>query len=190
MTAVVAAGPAPTTSGGFGVVEVDQAAGWDADRAVTELYSAHYRPLVRLAALLLHDPAEAEEVTQDAFVALHRRWRRLRDPGAALPYLRASVVNGARSRLRHRAVVQRHLQAVPTHEPSAEQQVLAGLDRRAVVEALRALPARQREALVLRYWAGLSEAEIAEAMGVARGSVKSHASRGMTALRTTLERRP
>ena len=165
------------------------AAAWDADRAVTELYSAHYRSLVRLAALLLHDPTEAEEVAQDAFVALHGRWRRLRDPGAALPYLRASVVNGARSRLRHRAVVRRHLQAVPPDEPSAEHHVLARLDRRAVIDALRALPARQREALVLRYWAGLSEAEIAEAMGVARGSVKSHASRGLAALRTTLEHR-
>ena len=168
----------------------EDSATWGADRAVTELYSAHYRGLVRLAALLLRDPAEAEEVAQDAFVAMHRRWGRLRDPAAAVPYLRASVVNGARSRLRHRSVARRHLQAVPADEPSAEQQVLAGLDRLAVVEALRTLPARQREALVLRYWAGLSEAEIAETMGVARGSVKSHASRGLAALRTTLERRP
>lgn len=162
---------------------------WDADEAVTQLYATHYRPLVRLAALLLRDTATAEEVVQDAFVAMHGRWRRLRDPDKALAYLRQSVVNGARSSLRHRGVVQRYLprQAMPEFGPSAEHGAMDLLDRNTVVAALRLLPTRQREALVLRYYGDLSEADIATAMGISRGAVKSHASRGMAALRTTLE---
>ena len=84
---------------------------WDADDALGHLYAAHWRSLVRLAALLVRDTGTAEEVVQDAFVAMHRRWRRLRDPDKALAYLRQAVVNGARSTLRHRAVVQRHAHA-------------------------------------------------------------------------------
>lgn len=162
---------------------------WDADDAVTQLYAAHYRSLVRLAALLLRDTGAAEEVVQDAFVAMHGRWRRLRDPDKALAYLRQSVVNGARSTLRHRGVVQRYLprQAMPEFAASAEHGAMDRLDHDAVVTALRLLPPRQREALVLRYYGDLSEADIAAAMGISRGAVKSHASRGMAALRTTLE---
>ncbi|HKT02502.1 MAG TPA: sigma factor, partial [Rugosimonospora sp.] len=68
--------------------------GWDADEAVTRLFGAHYRPLVRLAALLVADRAVAEELVQDAYVRLHQRWRRLREPDQALAYLRTSVLNG------------------------------------------------------------------------------------------------
>jgi RNA polymerase sigma-70 factor (sigma-E family) len=162
---------------------------WAADEAVTRLYTAHYRGLVRLSTLLLGETASAEEVVQDAFVAMHRSWRRLRDTDKALAYLRRTVVNSSRSRLRHRRVADRYLatQAGPATAPSAEHGALDRLDYAAVVAALRELPSRQRETLVLRYYGDLSEADIATAMGISRGAVKSHASRGMAALRTTLE---
>ena len=160
---------------------------WNADRAVTELYSEHYRALVRLAAMLVRDTQTAEEVVQDSFVAMHDGWQRLRDGEKALAYLRQAVVNRSRSVLRHRTVVDKNLQKAPPDMPSAEHGALVLLERHAVVAALRDLPDRQREAIVLRYYAGLSEAEIAAAMGISRGAVKSHTSRAMAALRTTLE---
>jgi RNA polymerase sigma-70 factor (sigma-E family) len=161
--------------------------GWSADRAVTELYSVHYRALVRLAALLVRDTPTAEEVVQDAFVAMHGGWQRLRDAENALAYLRQAVVNRSRSVLRHRTVVDKNLQKAPPDMPSAEHGALVQLERSAVVDALRKLPARQREALVLRYYADFSEAEIASAMKISRGAVKSHTARGMAALRAELE---
>ncbi|GII89966.1 RNA polymerase sigma factor [Sinosporangium siamense] len=161
--------------------------GWDADMAVTALYSAHYRSLVRLAVLLVRDMATAEEVVQDAFVAIHGAWRRLRDPDKALAYLRQSVVNRSRSVLRHRAVVEKYAPKGLPDAPSAEHGAIGELERGAVIEALRNLPTRQREALVLRYYGDLSEAEIAHAMGISKGAVKSHTARGMAALRNVLE---
>src|ERR1700761_8469064 len=113
--------------------------------------------------------------------------RGLRDAEKALAYLRQAVVNRSRSVLRHRTVVDKNLQKAPPDMPSAEHGALVLLERSAVVAALRGLPDRQREAIVLRYYADLSEAEIATAMGISRGAVKSHTARGMTALRTALE---
>jgi RNA polymerase sigma-70 factor (sigma-E family) len=168
----------------LGAVSAD----WDADRAVTVLYAAHYRSLVRLAALLLRDTATAEEVVQDSFVAMHDGWRRLRDNDKALSYLRQSVVNRARSVLRHRVVVDRNAPKPPPDMPSAEQGAITLLERSAVVTALRTLPARQRETLVLRFYGDLSEAQIAAAMGISKGAVKSHTARAMSALRSVLER--
>ena len=126
---------------------------WSADRAVTELYSLHYRALVRLAALLVRDTPTAEEVVQDSFVAMHGGWQRLRDTDKALAYLRQAVVNRSRSVLRHRTVVDRYLQKAPPDMPSAEHGALVLLERHAVVAALRGLPERQRQAIVLRYYA-------------------------------------
>jgi RNA polymerase sigma-70 factor (sigma-E family) len=160
---------------------------WDADEAVTQLYAAQYRSLVRLAALLLRDVGVAEEVVQDSFVAMHGSWRRLRDPDRALAYLRQSVVNRSRSALRHRSVEQRHAPAPMPDHASAEQGALESLERDDVIRALHGLPRRQREVLVLRYYVDLSEAQIAEAIGISRGAVKSHASRGMASLRASLE---
>ncbi len=160
---------------------------WGADEAVSHLYAAHYRGLVRLAALLLRETATAEEVVQDAFVAMHGAWRRLEDPEKALAYLRRSVVNGARSALRHRGVTQRHAPAPMPDAASAEHGAMVALEHAEVLAALRTLPQRQREVLVLRYYVDLSEADIADALGISRGAVKSHASRGMAALRAALE---
>jgi RNA polymerase sigma-70 factor (sigma-E family) len=161
---------------------------WDADRAVTAIYSEHYRSLVRLAAFLVRDSATAEEVVQDSFVAMHSAWRRLRDTDKALSYLRQSVVNRSRSVLRHRMVVDKNTPKPPPDMPSAEHGAILQLERSAVVSALRALPERQREALVLRYYGDLSEAQIASMMGISRGAVKSHTARAMAALRVVLER--
>lgn len=162
--------------------------GIDADRAVTELYGAHYRSLVRLASLLVRDIGTAEEVVQDAFIAMHGGWHRLRDNEKALAYLRQSVVNRSRSVLRHRQVVERNVLKPPPDMPSAEHGAIALFERSAVIAALRSLPARQREALVLRFYADMSEAQIAEAMRISRGAVKSHTARAMQALREVLER--
>jgi RNA polymerase sigma-70 factor (sigma-E family) len=161
--------------------------GWSADRAVMELYAAHYRSLVRLAAALVRDTPTAEEVVQDAFVALHGGWQRLRDADKALAYLRQAVVNRCRSVLRHRAVVGPSLQQGPPDRPGAAHDVPVRLEQHSVGSALRDLPDRQREAIVLRYYSDLSEEEIAAAMGISPGAVKSHTLRGMTALRAALE---
>src|SRR5262249_19547674 len=161
---------------------------WDAEKAVTAIYTTHYRSLVRLAVLLVRDVATAEEVVQDSFIAMHSAWRRLRDNDKALSYLRQSVVNRSRSVLRHRMVVDRNAPKPPPDMPSAEQGAITLLERSAVVTALRTLPPRQREALVLRFYGDLSEAQIAAAMGISKGAVKSHTARAMTALRSVLER--
>lgn len=157
-----------------------------ADHAVTVLYESHYRALVREAALLVGDITTAEDVVQDCFIALHRAWWRVRDTSSALFYLRRSVINKSRSVLRRRAVAGRHLQARPPDLPSAEESALAGVQRSSVLEALSALPSRQREVVILRYYADLSEAEIADALGISRGAVKSHTARAKGSLRTVL----
>ena len=161
--------------------------GRSADWAITELYSLHYRTLVRLAALLVRDVPTAEDVVQDSFVAMHHSWHRLRDAESALAYLRHAVLNRSRSVLRHRAVVDKHPPNPPPDMPSAEYGALVRLEQSAVVEALRRLPGRQREAIMLRYYADFSEAEVAAAMGISRGAVKSHTARAMAALRADLE---
>jgi RNA polymerase sigma-70 factor (sigma-E family) len=159
----------------------------EAERAVTELYSSHYRALVRLAALLVRDVGTAEEVVQDSFVAMHDGWRRLRDSDKALSYLRQSVVNRSRSVLRHRMVVDKNAPKPAPDMPSAEHGAIALLERSDVLAALRMLPARQREAVILRFYGDMSEAQIAAAMQISRGAVKSHTARAMATLRTLLE---
>jgi len=153
-----------------------------ADDGYEELFTAHFWGLVRLAALLGAD--DAEDVVQDAFVRLHRRRRSLRDQNAALAYLRSSVCNASRSRLRHlRMARRRHAQLAPPGEDgSAEQHVVHGEDVRALLAAVADLPARQREVLVLRYWLDLSERDTAGTLGIAPGTVKAHTARAIAAL--------
>jgi RNA polymerase sigma-70 factor (sigma-E family) len=161
---------------------------WDASDVVTEIYTVHYNQLVRLAVMLVHDVQTAEEVVQDAFEAMHLAWRRLRDTEKALSYLRQTIVNRSRSVLRHRKVVELHAPKPAPDEQSAEHAALTLLERSAVTSALRTLPGRQREAVVLRYYGDFSEADIAKAMGISRGAVKSHTARAMAALKSVLER--
>lgn len=160
-----------------------------AEDAVAALHREHYRSLVRLASLLLGDVGASEEVVQDAFVRLQMRWGGLRNLDKAPAYLRSVVLNGARSRLRHQKVRDRYDARQPSRADarSAEAGAMASEEHRRVVEALRQLPERQREALALRFYLDLSEAEMAASMGCSTGSVKTHVHRGLAALSTLLQ---
>jgi RNA polymerase sigma-70 factor (sigma-E family) len=148
-----------------------------------ELVRGDWLRLVRLATLLVGDQASAEDVVQESCTALFRRWDRMTDLAGAHGYLRTSVVNGSRSVLRHRRVATlAQPRLAGPQPPAADDAVLAEEDCREVMVALTALPRRQREVIVLRYWAELSEQQIAEVLHISRGSVKSAASRGVSAL--------
>ncbi|MCD2192933.1 SigE family RNA polymerase sigma factor [Actinomycetospora endophytica] len=151
-------------------------------RTLEDLYREHRMRFVRLAILLVDDPATAEDVVQEAFTGLHRHWSRLRDENAALGYLRTAVVNGSRSVLRRRRTAREYTPPHTADARSAESLAMLSAEHQAVVSALGQLPRRQREVLVLRYYGGLSEAEIADATGISRGTVKSTASRGLDAI--------
>ncbi len=144
-----------------------RAADGDAGQAVSTLYQMHYRSLVRLAVLLVSDLATAEDIVQDSFAAVYGMWPALPGADAALCYLRRSVVR------RSRSAPCPQLTGIP-------------LPGSAVVSALRALPVRQREVLVLRYFADLSEAEVASATGFSTAAVRSQAARAMSSLRAAL----
>jgi RNA polymerase sigma factor (sigma-70 family) len=175
--------------------------GWTAERHVTSLYRAHALSLARLALVMLGDRSAAEDVVQDAFLGLYRRWDRLADPAVAQSYLRTSVLNGCRTALRTRprhgvlfdgsdaqAAVPgssqslRLLGSLSLSLESAEATVVHDEEQRAVLAAIRRLPARQREALVLRYYLDLTEEQTADAMQVSRGTVKSATSRAIAAV--------
>jgi RNA polymerase sigma-70 factor (sigma-E family) len=155
--------------------------GKPASDGVTALYEAHALALTRLAHVMLGDRQSAEDVVQDAFCGLYRNWARLSDPERALPYLRASVLNGCKSVHRWRRVrIGRAL-----HEPpaaSAESAVLAGEEQQSVLAAIRRLPARQREALILRFYLHESEAEVARVMGINASTVRSTTHRALSSL--------
>ena len=159
---------------------------WAADQSLTEIYSAEYDSLVRMAASLVSDIQTAEDVVQDSIVAMHGAWPNLYDNDKALAYLRQSVMNRARSVIRRRMVVDRHPPKPEPNAPSAEYTALTELERSTVVSALRLLPERQREVLVLRFYLGLREGQIAATMGITRGTVKVHIRRAMTAMRDVL----
>jgi RNA polymerase sigma-70 factor (sigma-E family) len=152
----------------------------DATHAVTALYREHALGLTRLAFLMLGDRFAAEDVVQEAFCSLYRAWDRLPSHDNVLGYVRVSVLNGCRSVIRHARRAPRPV-AMP-HAASAEADALSGEDQRAAAAAVRRLPARQREALLLRYFADLSEHETAQAMGISRGTVKSTTARALAAL--------
>ena len=146
--------------------------------------------LVRLAMLLVDDPLTAEDVVQEAFTGLHRHWSGLRDEAAAVAYLRTAVVNGSRSVLRRRRTARDYVPPHQVNARSAESLAMLSAEHQAVVDALATLPPRQREVLVLRYYGGLSESEIADATGISRGTVKSTASRAMDAVARAMDRWP
>jgi len=160
----------------------------DADGGVERLYRSHRLYLVRMALLLVDDFETAEDVTQDAFAALHRRWSSLGNEDAAVGYLRACVVNGARSVLRRRRTVRRHPQQDEQRmtEDSADSRALLADEHREVLAAIDRLPTRQREVILLRYWGELTEPEVAAALGISVGAVKSNASRGRDAIAAIL----
>ena len=152
------------------------------DVTIDDIYRSHRMSMVRLAILLVDDQASAEDVVQEAFAGLFRNWSGLRDNAAAIGYLRTAVVNGSRSMLRRRRTARAYVPPHPGTERSAESLALLTAEHQAVVTALADLAPRQREVLVLRYYGGLSEAEIAEATGLSKGTVKSTASRAVAKL--------
>jgi RNA polymerase sigma-70 factor (sigma-E family) len=157
-------------------------AGRDADHAVTTLYRTHYQPLVRIAALLVQDLTTAEEIVQDSFVAVHAAWRRWPDADQALSYLRRSVVSRCRSALRQHAMVN-HIPPQRAADTAADE-----AERSAFISALWTLPARQREVMVLRYFADLPATQIASATGISEGAVKAYTVRAMSSLRAELQK--
>lgn len=151
-----------------------------AERHVTALYRANALSLARLALLMLGDPDAAQDVVQDAFLGLYRRWDKLASADAAPAYLRASVLNGCRTALRRRSRPAFYAAGEPLE--SAEAALMHTEEQRAVLAAIRRLPARQREALVLRYYLDLPQDQVAQAMGVSLGTVKSATSRAVAAV--------
>lgn len=139
------------------------------------LYHREFAGLVRLATVLVDTPEQAEEVVQDAFAGLYLKYRVVGNP---LAYVRASVLNGSRKVLRRRRLVRR--QPLPVEENGA-------LTYNHVIDAVRRLPARQRDAIVLRYELQLSDAEIAEALRMPLGTVKSTIHRALTRLRQEIQ---
>jgi RNA polymerase sigma-70 factor (sigma-E family) len=150
---------------------IDRVAGFEA------LYVAEYEPMLRVAFLLVDSTDLAEEVVHDAFAKVYERWSRVANPGA---YLRTCVVNRCRDLQRRRRTERR----VPV--PPAERSAEMVADE--LADALAILPIKRRAAIVLRYYDGLSEARIAEVLGVKPGTVKSLLSRGLAELREVIER--
>jgi RNA polymerase sigma-70 factor (sigma-E family) len=155
-----------------------------------QLYREHYRSLVRLASILVDDVTTCEELVQDAFVAVLRRSGGWGDPERAPAYLRSAVLNAARSHLRKQQVRRRWLRSVdaPANSPPADGATLVHAETEVMLAALRRLPDRQRDVLILRFYLDLSEAEIARTLGISTGSVKTHAHRGLAALAHRIDR--
>lgn len=181
-------GAAIQDANGFGTPDlrvVPDKPGTDFQSALPELYDEHYRSLVRLASFSVDDRETAEEVVQDAFVKLVAGNYDV-EPGKELGYLRSMVLNGARSALRKRQVRRAHTPEAPGLVVAAEEAGVASTEHDAMIAALRELPEKQASVLVLRYYLDLSEAEIALTLDIARGSVKSHAHRGLKRLGAVL----
>ncbi|MEV6630538.1 SigE family RNA polymerase sigma factor [Actinoplanes sp. NPDC051470] len=185
-----AAGPGAVGQGAAGPGAAGTGAGVGAGGGFDELYRARRLGLVRLAVLMVDDLGSAEDIVQEAFAKLWRRHgedlRGVDDPAA---YLTTAVLNAARSALRRRKVARAYVAPRVGVAPAAEDLALLGEGDREVLAALGRLTARQRQVVVLRYWSELSEQEIADALRVSRGTVKSTASRALTILRGALEGR-
>ncbi|MFF9395593.1 SigE family RNA polymerase sigma factor [Streptomyces griseoluteus] len=163
----------------------DAAAGTTVDH-LTETYRAHYRSLLGLAALLLDDTASCEDVVQEAFIRVHSARKRVRDKEKTLAYLRQTVVNLSRSALRRRILGLKLLSKPMPDMASAEEGAYDQLERDSLIKAMKGLQRRQREVLVLRYFADMTEAQVAETLGISLGSVKAYGSRGIAALRVSM----
>ena len=175
-------GPVVSTASGGPVVST-------AEGAVSALYEAHALGMIRLAHIMLGDRQSAEDVVQEAFCGLYRRWSHLTDPGSAVHYVRSAVLNHCRSVLRRRATSRalRGLASHPETVRSAESAVLTREERDEIMRAVRRLPPRQREALVLRYYLDLSAEETATTMGISPSSVRSATHRALASLGRVLQ---
>ncbi|MBV7699385.1 RNA polymerase sigma factor [Streptomyces sp. TRM70350] len=181
----VALPPGPQAGALHAVTDPEQL---EREATVARLFDLHYSSMLRLAVLLGAD--DPEDIVAEAYYQIYRKWNRLRDNQTAEAYLRSTVCNLTRMRLRHLQVVRKHATRPPEEVvASAENSALLRDDQRELINALQQLPARQREALVLRHWLGLKESEIAAAMGISAGSVKTHTARGIVALTQVMEAR-
>ncbi|MFC8090313.1 SigE family RNA polymerase sigma factor [Streptomyces sp. NPDC057301] len=176
----------PGQRDGAELAENSAAAGTTVDH-LTETYRAHYRSLLGLAALLLDDTASCEDVVQEAFIRVHSARKRVRDPEKTLAYLRQTVVNLSRSALRRRILGLKLLSKPMPDMASAEEGAYDQLERDSLIKAMKGLQRRQREVLVLRYFADMTEAQVADTLGISLGSVKAYGSRGIAALRVAME---
>jgi RNA polymerase sigma-70 factor (sigma-E family) len=176
-------GEAEGPAGRTGVAREDPG---DAVVAVTDLFREHHLELVRLALVMVGDLATAEDVVQDAFERLHRGWHGLRQPSRGLAYVRSSVLNGCRSAHRRAAVARKHAPQLAQPSSSEPDAASAADDRGELAVALRRLPRRQREVLVLRYYLDLDVAEIADTLRIAPSSVRAANTRGLAALARAL----
>jgi RNA polymerase sigma-70 factor (sigma-E family) len=159
----------------------------DADALVIALFQAEAARLVQLARWFVDDRTAAEDLVQEAFLRLARSQHRINDPDRAAAYLRSIVINLARDHNRRGLVSLRHRLPADPDDRSAEDHAAADESRREVIAALRALPRRQRDCVVLRYYLELSVADIAETLGLSPNSVKTHLQRGLRSLKTVLE---
>ena len=180
------AGMSGEAEGPAGQADVAREDRGDATGAVTDLFREHHLELVRLALVMVGDLATAEDVVQDAFERLHRGWHGLRQPSSGLAYVRSSVLNGCRSAHRRAAVARKHASQLAEPSPSGPDAASAADDRGELAVALRRLPRRQREVLVLRYYLDLDVAEIADTLRIASSSVRAANTRGLAALARAL----
>jgi RNA polymerase sigma-70 factor (sigma-E family) len=158
----------------------------ESEQDVTELFRRHHLELVRLALVMVSDLAAAEDIVQDAFEQLHRRWPSLRQSSSALEYARSAVLNGCRSALRRRLVARRHEVRIAWPAPRNPDAAVALEQRSELMAAFRLLPRRQREVLALRYYLDMSVAGVASTLGISEGAVRSTTSRGLDALARAL----
>lgn len=159
---------------------------------MVDLFRREGAALVRLARLFTDDRTAAEDLVQEAFIRLYRSAHRIRDRDKAASYLRSIVLNLARDHNRRGLMSLRHHEALtPVASPEApEDRTLLDAEQAHVVEALRSLPPRQRDCLVLRFYLDLSRSEIAETLGISPDSVKTHCRRGLSSLRGLLKEAP
>jgi RNA polymerase sigma-70 factor (sigma-E family) len=169
----------PVVSVAAGDVEVD--------RLVRELYVEHAASLVRMARLFVDDRNAAEDLVQEAFIRLARHAHRIEDGSKSAAYLRSIVLNLARDHNRRGLVSLRHRPPADEDRATAEDEVVLRDDQRQVIEALRELPLRQRDCVVLRYYFDAGIPEIASTLGISANSVKTHLKRGLVALERRLE---
>lgn len=161
------------------------------------LFEDHYLSILRTAFLILGSREDAEDLAQEAFVRVLASLRRIQNPELAPAYLRTTLLNLCRGRIRRRTIFERKSDLMRAYIRStqecdaglspSEQQVEAIIATDALSAAILRLPLRQRECIVLRYFTGLSELETASAMGISRGSAKTHHFRALAALRQTME---
>ena len=160
------------------------------DEAIAALFHEHARSLVRLARLFADDRNAAEDLVQEAFLRLRRSFHRIESPDRTAAYLRSIVLNLARDHNRRGLMSLRHRMPEEETRLSAEDRIVMREDQQQVIDALQALPRRQRDCVTLKYYLDLSIPDIAMTLGISVNSVKTHLQRGMAGLETRLEATP